>query len=157
MAPPPPRRPFFRWGGVAAPCLLGHVVRTSNLMGGVRQKQPAASGCSPLALSSAPEPLRLRKVRGGELACAIGAGPEEADRGRAPEGRLRTALTRVPLSHYPAVSGWCLRRRLALWFGSTLTSGPLWRGCMRSGCTREPHACTSLVSLRPAGDSCEPG
>uniref|UniRef100_F7FHT8 NFKB inhibitor interacting Ras-like 1 n=1 Tax=Rattus norvegicus TaxID=10116 RepID=F7FHT8_RAT len=74
-------------------------------MGGVRQKQPAASGCSPLALSSAPEPLRLRKVRGGELACAIGAGPEEADRGRAPEGRLRTALTRVPLSHYPAVSG----------------------------------------------------
>lgn len=43
-------------------------------------------------------------MRGGELACAIGAGPEEADRGRAPEGRLRTALTRVPLSHYPAVS-----------------------------------------------------
>lgn len=65
---------------------------------------PLIPALGTLALSSAPEPLRLRKVRGGELACAIGAGPEEADRGRAPEGRLRTALTRVPLSHYPAVS-----------------------------------------------------
>lgn len=116
MAPPPSRRPSFRWGGVATPCLLGLVVRTSNLVGGVRLGQPAASGCFPPALRRAPEQPRLRKVRGGEFACVTRAGPEEAERGRAPEGHLRTALTGVPLSHCPAVSGWCLRRRLAPYF-----------------------------------------
>lgn len=52
-------------------------------------------------------------MRGGEYTCVTGKGPEEAGRGRVPEGRLRTAVAGVPLSQCPAVSGWCLRRRLA--------------------------------------------
>lgn len=138
---PTPRRPSFRWGGVAAPSLLGLVVRTSNLVGGVRLGQPAASGCSPPALSSAPEPQRLQKVRGGEFGCVTGEGPEEAGRGRAPEGYLRTAVTSVPLSHCLAVSGWCLRRRLARSSRSTVAPGRSWRGRRRSGCARGARAC----------------
>lgn len=99
---------------MAAQCLMGHVVPTSNLVGGVRRDSWSLSDVLPLALSIASELQRLREVRGAERRGLRAAGPEEPGRGLAPERCPRAAVTGVPLSHCPAVSGWCLRRLLSV-------------------------------------------